>query len=125
MKKKKSKLSLAALILGVIAFGIQMSAMSSAGSAGGDAEKVGMALGMAIVAPSFFMLIAGVILNAIGFLMTQKVLTLISAIFYTLSLVLFPLWGFVAIPSMILQYVAFAKMGKTTDQAVVDSNTLK
>lgn len=51
-----------------------------------------------------------VILNLIGYLMAHRTITLISAIIYTVALVIMPLWGFVAIPSMILQYIAYAKM---------------
>lgn len=111
MKPKKSKLSLIALILGIAAVGFQVSAvMSAAGNAGSDAAKAGTAIGLAIVAPTFFVNLVGVILNLIGYLMTHRTLTLISAILYTIALVIMPLWGFVAIPSMILQYIAFAKM---------------
>lgn len=49
-------------------------------------------------------------MNLIGYLMAHRTITLISAIIYTVALVIMPLWGFVAIPSMILQYIAYAKM---------------
>ncbi len=113
VKKKKSMLSLVALILGVLAIIIEFTAASgSMNSASSDAEQVGAAIGLAIVLPSVIMLIIAVILNLIGFLVNNKVLTLISAIFYTLAFFLFFLWGFVAIPSMVLQFVAYAKMKK-------------
>lgn len=113
MKPKKSKLSLIALILGIAAVAIQASAaMGAAGNAGNDAAKAGTAIGLAIVAPAFFSTLVAAILNLIGYLMAHRTLTLISAIIYTVALIVMPLWGFVAIPSMILQYIAFAKMKK-------------
>lgn len=109
--KKKSKLSLIALILGVIAVIIEIGSAGDAfGSTTNSAEEIGTAIGMAFVMPSVVCMFVAVILNAIGYFLINRVLTLISAIFYAIALVLMPLWGFLGIPSMILQFIAFAKM---------------
>lgn len=107
---KKSKLSLAALILGVIALLIMASVFFSKGNTANEAEAVGRAIGKAIVMPAVIATFVAVVLNLIGYTMNHRIITLISAIFYTIALIIMPLWGFIDIPSMILQYVAFAKM---------------
>ena len=112
-KRKRSTLSLIALILGILAVIIEIGTASSGmGSAANDAEQAGVALGLMIVLPSAASLFVAVILNLIGYLTRSRGLTLASAIVYIVAFVLFPLWGFVALPSMILQFVAFAKMKK-------------
>lgn len=109
--KKKSKLSLVALILGIIAVAIEYGAASgSLGGASSSAEKAGVAIGLAIIMPSAVAMAIAVILNAIGYFMANRVITLISAIIYIVALILMPLWGFLGIPSMILQFIAFAKL---------------
>jgi len=113
MPMKKSKLSLAALILGMIASVILVSAWL-APVKGDEFAQLGANIGRAIVMPSAICTLIAVILNAIGYFLTNRALTLTSAIFYVLGLVLMPLWGFVGIPSMILQFIAFAKMKKPT-----------
>lgn len=110
---KKSKLSLIAMILGLIATIFIVSAMSGNDISGDSAESVGTIIGLGIVMPSAICSIVGFILNIIGYFTKSRAVTLISAIFYTLGLILMPLWGFVVIPSMILQYIAFAKMKKS------------
>lgn len=108
---RRSRTSLIAMILGIAVSLFQFSTLGSLGStAATDAEKAGMAIGAAIVMPSVVTLVIAVILNIIGYFTRNRTVTLISAIFYSISIVLFPLWGFVAIPSMILQFVAFARM---------------
>lgn len=111
---KKSKLSLVALILGVLALLFEFTALSNASSsATSSAAKLGVAIGMSIVLPSVVAMAAAVVLNAVGYLKNHRTITLISAILYTVAFVLMPLWGFVGIPSMILQFIAFTKMPKS------------
>nr|WP_072513787.1 hypothetical protein [Ndongobacter massiliensis] len=110
---KKNKLSLIALILGVLAVVIEVGAAGGVmSSAKTGAESLGATIGLAIVMPSLCAMVIAVILNAIGYFMIHRTITLISAILYAVALILMPLWGFVGIPSMILQFVAFAKMKK-------------
>lgn len=106
---KKSNLSLIALILGTIAAFILVSAWL-APTQGDEFVQLGASIGKAIVMPSAICTVIAVILNYIGYFLINRTLTLISAIFYVLGLVLMPLWGFVGIPSMVLQFIAFAKM---------------
>lgn len=108
---KRSKVSLVALILGLIAAGILASVLFGS-NAKDSAEAVGESIGKAIVMPSAFAMFVAVILNAVGYFTNNRTVTLISAIMYILSLILMPLWGFVGIPSMILQFIAYSKMKK-------------
>lgn len=111
--KKKNTLSLIALIIGALALIFVITSIGGLSQSSNTAEEIGTAIGLAIVMPSVVCLGVGVLLNLIGYLTVSKGTTLASAIFYTLSLILFFAWGFVAIPSMILQYVAHAKMKKS------------
>lgn len=110
---KKSKLSLVALILGALAAFILVSAWLSPVQ-GDEYAQLGASIGKAIVMPSAICTLVAVILNTIGYFLANRTLTLISAIFYVLGLILMPLWGFVGIPSMILQFIAFGKMKNPT-----------
>ncbi|NLZ56210.1 MAG: hypothetical protein GX900_06060 [Clostridiaceae bacterium] len=112
----KNKLSLVAMILGVIACIILFSAYTRGIETSNIAEKIGLAIGKAIVLPSLISTSIAALLNVIGYFTVNRTLTLISAIFYVLGLILMPLWGFVGIPSMILQFVAFANMKKDEPQ---------
>ncbi|MDD2592161.1 MAG: hypothetical protein PHP11_03650 [Erysipelotrichaceae bacterium] len=112
---KKSKLSLFAMILGIIASFILLSTLFSSSGSSDSATQLGESIGKAIVAPSAICTVIATLLNIIGYFTINRVLTLISAIFYVLGLVLMPLWGFVGIPSMILQFIAYAKMKKSVD----------
>ena len=107
---KKSKLSLVALILGVISLIIVVSAMFKSNAGGSEAALAGEMIGKAIVMPSAICTFVAVLWNCIGYFTANRTVTLISAIFYVLALILMPLWGFIGIPSMILQFVAYAKM---------------
>lgn len=109
MPEKKSTLSLVALILGTLA-AILLVYSWLAPIEGNEFTQLGVSIGRAIVMPSAICTLIAVILNAIGYFLVNRALTLTSAIFYVLGLILMPLWGFVGIPSMILQFIAFAKM---------------
>lgn len=108
---KRSKLSLVALILGLLALSIMASALFTT-EGGSEAQQAGEAIGKLIVLPCAAMTLVAVVLNLLGYTMNNSTLTLISAIFYTVALVIMPLWGFVTIPSMIMQYIAYPKIKK-------------
>lgn len=108
---KKNKLSLIALILGIIASAIIGAALFTSNSTT-EAEALGESIGKAIVLPSAVTTFIAVLLNLIGYIRINKTLTLISAIFYAIALILMPLWGFIGIPSMILQFIAYSKIKK-------------
>ena len=113
VNKKKSKISLVAMILGIlVSLFMIYAACDVMGSTSSAAEELGVVIGLSIVMPAIVLVILGTVLNIIGYFTSSRVLTLISAIAYTLGLLAFPMWGFVAIPPLILQFIAFAKMPK-------------
>lgn len=118
VKSKRSKLSLIAMIFGIIAFVIGVSAILGTDISGTSAESIGSSIGIAIIMPSFIGTSIGVLLNIIGYFTSNRVVTLISAIFYVVGLLLMPLWGFLGIPSLILQFIAFAKMKNNQKEIV-------
>lgn len=109
---KKSKLSLIAMILGIISSVFMLSVLFSSSGSADEAVQLGESIGKAIVLPSVICVVIAAILNIIGYFGSNRIVTLISAIFYVLGLILMPLWGFICIPSIILQFVAFSKMNK-------------
>lgn len=109
---KKSKLSLVAMIIGIIVAVWEIVEMQGFFSTSDGAALIGVSIAAQMIIPSIVCLAIGVILNIIGWLMVNKTLTLTSAILYTLAVVVFPAWGFVAIPSAILQFVAFGMLRK-------------
>ncbi len=112
-KAKRSKLSFIALIIGSLAAVFLIStASSSMSSTTNEWEALGASIAMSMVMPAIILVVTAAILNLIGWLTSNRVVTLISAICYLLGLLAFPMWGFVGIPSMILQFIAFSKMPK-------------
>lgn len=109
--KKKSKLSLIAMILGILAAMLMIGVLfGSSNPSASQAERIGQGIGQMIVLPSVICMVVAVIFNVLGYFMVSRPLTLVSAIFYTLSLILMPLWGFLGIPSLILQFVSYSKL---------------
>lgn len=137
--KIKNKLSLIALLLGIIAVSVMYATVqnilidaektksnastlsSEINSSFSNVDEVmkkyeaegyalGTQIGASIVMPSIICCGVGVLLNAIGYRKNNKTITLISAILYLLSLILMPTYGFASIPSMILQFIAYSKM---------------
>lgn len=110
---EKSKLSMIAFILGIIALIFMASAILGMDTPTDSAEQIGASIGFAIILPSIISTTVAVLLNGIGYFTINKTVTLVSTIFYVIGLILMPLWGFLGIPSMILQFIAFTKMKKT------------
>lgn len=109
---KRNKLSLFSLILGIIIVGIFSSTILGS-SATNEAELIGEAIGKYIVLPSAVAMLTAVILNGIGYFQNSSTITLLSAILYIISLLLMPLWGFLGIPNILLQFITFSKMKKS------------
>lgn len=109
---KKSKLSLVAMIIGIVVAVQEIIEMQGFYNTSNGAALIGVSIAAQMIVPSIVCLALAVILNIIGWLLVNKTLTLISAIIYTLAVVVFPAWGFVAIPSAILQFIAFGILRK-------------
>ena len=115
MKNKKNIFSLIALIIGVLALFYYFRAM---------VNNAGMFIGGVLFAlPMLFMLLVAILMNAIGYFLANKTLTMISAILYLISWVLSPIIGIFVVPSMILQFVAYATYMPLNDTSGVSIQT--
>ena len=116
---KRNTLSLISMILGIISTIFLISVLLGNFSPEmSSTEELGTTLAILIILPSIAAIIVAVILNIIGYIRVSATLTLISAIFYTLSFIFMPLWGFMGIPSLILQFIAFKKIKDIQKSAI-------
>lgn len=76
------------------------------------AVALGTVIGAAMLIP--YMLIAwiGTIFNWVGWLTNKRAFALTAAILFCVALVLCIFWGFGLIPSIILSFIAYAKIKK-------------
>lgn len=79
-------------------------------SSSSGSEQIGAGLAMAVVAPHIFLLGIAVLFNWIGWAIRARWAALTGGILYCVSGLLFLLYVFFVIPSIILSFVGFAKM---------------
>lgn len=116
---ERNGLSLISLILAFIANIIQWSLLSgyySRFATLGGFFGMGVTIGIGLILPSLLSFTTALILNIIGYITNHKYVTLTSAILYGVALLLMPTWGFLGIPSLVLQFIAFTKMPSNTDR---------
>lgn len=105
--------SLSAMITGLGIVIYQFMMISDIMSSSPEPETaIGLGVIALFIAPSFVALLVAVLLNVIGYFLSNKVLTLVSAIIYIVALILSPLYGWIGIPSMIMQFIAYGTMGR-------------
>ncbi len=115
MKKKLSKCLLISFILGALYLIYSLFYWSGAASSGTSAaEQIGAGLATAIVMPHLVATAIAVIFNGLGLFMHKRGFALTGAILYTVALVLFPVYFMFVIIQMILSYIGFAKMPKSS-----------
>lgn len=73
-------------------------------------EQIGAGIATALVAPHMFLLAVAVLFNWIGWAAKAKWAALTGGILYCVSGLLFLLYVFFEIPSIILSFVGYAKM---------------
>lgn len=115
--RKRDGISGLAMILGLTAAALQIYYWIGLGAVN-DPTGLGGLLGLefsflTMVEASIISLLAAVVLNIVGFFGNSRGVTVISFIFYLLALILMPFWGFMAIPALILQFIAIFSMKKT------------
>lgn len=76
------------------------------------AEALGGALATALVTPHMFVLALGALFAWIGFFARKSWAALVAAILYCVGALLFMLYMFFVIPSIILGFVGYAKQKK-------------
>lgn len=110
-KVKKSKLLLISSILGVLyAIYIVFYFFGTVNGSASDAEAVGSAIATMLVLPHILLTIVAVIFNLIGYAKNSRGFTLTAAILYAVAGVLFMLYAFFVLPSMILSFVGYSKL---------------
>ena len=120
MKRKLSKCLLISFILGVLYLLYSIFYWSGAASSGASsAEQIGAGLATIIVMPHLICTAIAVVFNGLGLFMQKRGFALTGAILYTVALVLFPVYFMFVIIQMILSYIGFAKMPKTSTQQLL------
>ena len=77
---------------------------------GSSSEQLGAGIASALVTPHLVMCGLAVIFNALAFFIYYRPFALVSAILYTVALVVFPMYFMYVIVEMIFCYIAFARM---------------
>ncbi|NLC26492.1 MAG: hypothetical protein GX777_07735 [Fastidiosipila sp.] len=115
--RKRDGLSGLAMILGLAAVALQIYYWVTVGAVA-DPTGIGARLGLefsflTMVEASIISLVVAVVLNIVGFFGNSRGVTIVSFIIYVLALILMPFWGFMGIPSLILQFIAIFSMKST------------
>ena len=69
-----------------------------------------------LIVPHILLVILGLIFNAIAFASNLKWSALVSGIFYSLAILVMPLYFIFLLPSLILCFYSFSKMNKTINE---------
>lgn len=119
--KKRNTILLVSAVLSLIWMIFCTSTYSSSVNEGVNAdtaEAVGTVIGAALMLPYMVVAWVGTIFNCVGWLISKKGFALVAAILFCVSLVIGITYGFGLIPSIVLSFVAYAKMGKAKKEAV-------
>lgn len=111
---RKSKLLLVSWVLGAIyVVYLVVFFIGAIGDVNGS-EQVGAAIAGLLVFPHALASLVAVIFNILGWSMSKKGFALTGAILYAVAMVLFPVYFFFVIIQMILSFIGYAKMNKTS-----------
>ena len=111
MKKKRSNMVLISMVLTAAYLIYSIVYWGKAPSTGADsAEQVGAGLAMMLVFPHLLLTVIGFIFNLLAYFMRHRGFTLVSAILYSVAILLFMPYFMFLIIQMILMFVAFAKL---------------
>ena len=108
-KRKKSKLALISLVLGLL-YVIYLVVYFTNIQGGSGSEAAGSAIAAALVLPHLLCVFMAVIFNALGYFINKRGFILVGAILYTVSIVFMVIYFMFVILQMILSYIAYAKM---------------
>ncbi len=110
MKKKRSKLLLISAIIGTLYALYIIIYFSSSLNSNDAAEAVGAAIATALVMPHMILVVLAVIFNWVGYGTNKRGLALTGGILYSVAGVVFLMYIFFVIPSLVLSFVGFAKL---------------
>lgn len=113
MFQNRSKLTFIGLLIAIAYFlylviyfaGVNASTTS-------DSEALGAGLATLLVLPSIFVLFVGVLLGLIGFFNRSAGLQLTAAILYSVAALLFILYAFFLVPSIVLGFMGWNQQKK-------------
>lgn len=109
---KRSKLLLAAAILGSL-YGIYLlTYFTGVNSSAEGVEAIGAGIATALVMPHMVCVLIAVIFNWLGFALKARWAALVAGIMYAVSMVLMFLYAFFVLLQMIFCFIAFGKMNK-------------
>ena len=110
---KRNVLLLIAGILG-IAYALYLISHfgGSISSASGNAELVGAGIATLLVGPHMFFVVVAVVFNIIAWIGNTRWAALVAGILYSVSILVFILYGLFVLVQAILCFVAFANMKK-------------
>lgn len=112
-KKQKSIALIISAILGILYSIYLVSHFGGAiFGANSDAEAIGGAIASALVAPHMACVAVATIFNGIAALTNKRGFALVGAILYVVGAALFLMYAFFVLPSIILSFIGYAKLGK-------------
>lgn len=111
---KKNLLLLISFILGLIYVVLLVSYFGGTLIGTKGAEQVGAGLATAVIFPHFICAALATLFNGIGWAMNSRGFALTGGILYAVSMILFPLYFFFVIVQVILSFVGYSKLGKST-----------
>jgi len=110
MKKKRSKLLLISAIIGTLYALYIIIYFSSSLNSNDASEAVGAAIATALVMPHMILVVLAVIFNWVGYGTNKRGLALTGGILYSVAGVVFLMYIFFVIPSLVLSFVGYAKL---------------
>jgi hypothetical protein len=118
MLQNRSILTLISLVLAIAYTFYILSYFANANATSStDAEALGAGLATLLVLPSVFVLGIGVILGLIGFFNRSAGLQLTAAILYSVAGLLFLLYAFFLVPSIVLGFMGWNQQKKINAKA--------
>lgn len=118
IKKKRSVALIIAAVLGVL-YSIYIITYFSGAIAGtqSGAEAIGGAIATALVTPHMICVVIAAIFNSVACLTNKRGFALTGAILYSVGAVLFLMYALFVVPSIILSFIGYAKLGKINKKA--------
>ena len=110
MKKKRSILLLISAIIGTLYALYIIIYFSSSLNSNDASEAVGAAIATALVMPHMILVVLAVIFNWVGYGTNKRGLALTGGILYSVAGVVFLMYIFFVIPSLVLSFVGYAKL---------------
>lgn len=117
-KKKRSVALIISAVLGVL-YSIYLvsyfGGVVFSGSSG--SEAVGGAIATALVTPHMVCVVVATIFNVIAAINNKRGFALVGAILYSVGALLFLMYAFFVVPSIILSFIGYAKLGKNAQNS--------